>query len=306
MEIWTRRFAARLSLVLILLLFGPFGAPSASAESSTRVPAGPLPLVLSDLQRLMAGHGWNVVRDLDGNLLLYPQGIVAPAPAEGPAAAREPSPGPATAGDVPTPPGSGGAGRVISFEEAKGALAAYGWLAEQRADGAINLVPPRASGGVGQAPNVGTEGPTAAVGDRPPAARYASLAEVQVLVEERGWRLVSDPAGNLVLRPVLPAQGVAEKAAEATTSDCKGWAPDPAAISGLSLPVDRESEARSLADAWLRAVGEKGGRVGAVRKVNRVYVASVVAALPPNRLRNQLAIRRHDGCVYALLESDGQ
>ena len=306
MEISTRRFAARLSLVLILLLFGPFGAPSASAESSTEVPVGPLPLVLPDLQRLMAGRGWNVVRDLDGNLLLYPQGMVAPAPAEGPAAAREPSAGPATAGDVPTPPGSGGAGRVISFEEAKGALATYGWLAEQRADGAINLVPARASGSVGQAPIVGTEGPTAAVGDRPLAARYASLAEVQVLVEERGWRLVSDPAGNLVLRPVLPAQGVAEKAAEARTSDCKGWSPDPAAISGLSLPVDRESEARSLADAWLRAVGETGGRVGAVRKVNRVYVASVVAALPPNRLRNQLAIRRHDGCVYALLESDGQ
>jgi hypothetical protein len=265
------------------------------------------PLTLSELQHLMASRGWSVVRDLDGNLLLYPEVSVPAVPAPAPAGVEKSLAASTAARATLSPVGSGDAGRVIDFEEARRVLLTYGWSVNRRADGGVDLVPARSSGAAGQDAVVGVETPAAAqLEERPSSGRYASLPEVQELLELRGWRLVNDTAGNVILQPVLPTAKAAEEAAETRPVPCAGWSPDAATSAGLSLPVDREGEARLLAEGWLRALGAANDRVGAVRRVNRIFVVSIVAPRPSERLQNQLAIRRQDGCVFALLGPGGQ
>ncbi len=293
------------ALVASVSLAQPHAGRSGAGDRPPAVVSAPL--ALSELQQLMASRGWSVVRDLGGNLLLYPQLSVPGVPAPPPAGAEKSSAASIAAGETPSPSRSGDAGRVIDFEEARRILLTYGWSVGRRADGGVDLVPTRSSEAAGRDAVVGVEAPAAAQpGERPSTGRYASLPEVQELLELRGWRLVTDTAGNVILQPVLPTAKAAEEAAATRPVPCAGWSPDAATSEGLSLPVDREGEARLLAEGWLRASGAANDRVGAVRRVNRIFVVSIVAPRPSERLQNQLAIRRQDGCVYALLDPGGQ
>ena len=68
----------------------------------------------------------------------------------------------------------------------------------------------------------------------------------------------------------------------------------------IALPVDSWQEAHSLAEAWLEENGAARLRPGRIRRVNRLYIVSLVESAPPYHLRRQLVIYVPDGRVLAI------
>ncbi|MES9886481.1 MAG: hypothetical protein ABW140_06680, partial [Candidatus Sedimenticola sp. 6PFRAG1] len=59
--------------------------------------------------------------------------------------------------------------------------------------------------------------------------------------------------------------------------------------------IDSWSKAHQISTAWLKLSGFNGVSVGRIRKVNKIYIVSIVASESPHGLRNQLIIRTTDG-----------
>ncbi|MES9958566.1 MAG: hypothetical protein ABW086_16095 [Sedimenticola sp.] len=64
---------------------------------------------------------------------------------------------------------------------------------------------------------------------------------------------------------------------------------------GPKHQIDSWSKAHTIASAWLKLSNLSGQSVGRIRKINRIYVISIVDEQPPHNLQNQLIIRATDG-----------
>ena len=271
----------------------PGTAPKPAPQSPVAAPEPDGKLLTSDqVEELMAARGWRVARDSDGNLILSQ---TKSAPAKGPAASQDVAATQAgAAAEPPAPfadpaPETSAAG--LDFEQAKQILEKRGWRVERQPDGDLILTP------------AAKDQPAKPAAWAPPVAqregeadRLISFDQVQGLLASRGWNLSRDPASNLELVPAKPD-------ASGGAMACAGWRPDATQLAKdkITLPLDSDWNAHVLADIWLRAQGGTDRVVGAVRRINRVYLVSILERGTPSRLATQVSIRQRDGCVMDLL-----
>ncbi|HEB95962.1 MAG TPA: hypothetical protein ENI96_05975 [Sedimenticola thiotaurini] len=267
--------------------------PAASGED--RIVSGDL----ETLQQRLEPLGWRVERSPDGDLLLWPatRTPAATAPAED-GKTTIPQQDLATLqarleergwrverdadGSLLLYPKDGGgvtaAGeRVAPLDDVRALLLASGWTVEKKEGGDLLLFP-------GTSPGV----PVEKTLDK--RVRQDDLAAVRQAVEQSGWRTERRPDGSLVLYP-RDAAGV--------PPESSATEPTLAEQAGVKLPVDTWGEAQRIARRWVQ---QQQGRltVGRIRKVNWIYLVSIVDSKPPYRLKNQLVIRSQDGRVIPL------
>ena len=64
--------------------------------------------------------------------------------------------------------------------------------------------------------------------------------------------------------------------------------------------MDSKAAAMRIAHAWLATREEKGVIVGRARRINDLFLVSIVAADKPHRLKRQLVIRAATGDIIAI------
>ena len=249
------------------LLYPPKQAQSVTAE--------PPPIVAQattanppDLHELLRQRGWVIRESAAGTTL---QLLIDP-PATAPVAAQDAPPPASRAQDV-----------YRMLEE-------RGWRVRQDAAGNTLLIP--AQGAAAASGTTTVEGPA-----EDPMADFRRAAEAT------GWRVESTADGSLIMYPPRPSavqQGAAPIGTTPAHGGCAGKATSSIADGSMRLPVGDEASARQLAREWLVENRPAGQAVGRVRRVNRIFVVSIVDNAPPFPLRNQLVIRSDDGRVIPI------
>ncbi len=164
-------------------------------------------------------------------------------------------------------------------------LRGMGWRVETDADGATLLHPPGEN-------NVSD---TAKAAPSRGGARTTDKS-LDELLEERGWRVERSSDGSLNLYPQAEESAPAQPAIK----PAEGFRPSTTEVAEIDMPVDQWSEARRIAEAWLKVFGNDELHLGKIRKVLRVYLVSIIEARPPHSLRHQIAIDTSDGRVVVL------
>ena len=258
------------------------------------------------LQQRLMERGWQASPDAAGNTLLYPPTTAAPLPAIAQATTTNPpdlqellrqrgwvireseagttlqllidppAEAPATVEGTPQPAGSRAQDVFRMLEE-------RGWNIHQDASGNTLLIPTR-----GSTPQAKDE--TAGGATTPD-----SMADFRRAAEATGWRIDSEADGSLIMYP--PGAATARSAPTSTGSNCPGTVTSSIATGAISLPLADSTAARQLAQEWLGERGRGGRTIGRLRRINRIYVVSIVDDAPPFQLRNQLVIRSDNGHV---------
>ncbi len=235
--------------------------------------AGPLvPLGDPALDQALRQAGWEVKRSAGEGLVLSPPQMpagIARVPAA-PTAAADPAPGTSVTG-------------APDWDRLRG----LGWRVEREDDGSTLLYPP--------APQLPGPGAT--------SANRAEKA-LDALLQERGWRVERDAQGAMLLYPrgggLQPGPSAIPAQAGLAVVPAPGVVTAPVRDAAVALPVDRWSEARTIADAWLAEQGAPGWRVGKIRQVHRVYMVSIVEEARPSKVVHQIAITSANGLVVVL------
>ena len=167
--------------------------------------------------------------------------------------------------------------RVAPLDDVRALLLASGWTVEKKEGGDLLLYP-------GASPGA----PVAQTQDK--RVRQDDLAAVRKAVEQSGWQTERRPDGSLVLYP---------RGAAGAPPQSPATVPTLAEQVGVKLPVDTWREAQRIAGRWVQQQ-QRRLTVGRIRKVNWIYLVSIVDSKPPYRLRNQLVIRSQDGRVIPL------
>ncbi|MEA3409946.1 MAG: hypothetical protein U9R74_00200 [Pseudomonadota bacterium] len=284
-----------------LLLYPPGAtATPAPAEPPVETPTVDLDSIEEQLQQ----RGWETARDSEGNLVF--------SPTQSATAAQE----------APTPQADS---TELDMDGMAESLRQQGWQVERDADGSLLLFPrsevspPAADpdqiepestesgqgagqegeGSVPVEPNAGTPdtslGPEATdtVGERTASETTAEgnessdVAVVQVQDTPPVVKAVSSFTTIAALTPV-----------------CQFDRPESVSSGEIELPVDTWSEAHAITQDWVVERGDELAAVGKIRKINRVYLVSIVTDSAPHRLLNQLVIRTSDGGVLAVFGKD--
>lgn len=204
---------------------------------------------LDSLQRKLREKGWQVSRDQDGALLLYPSG---------PSVAAESSDTQEQEAD--------------RLDDLRALLTASGWKVEKQAQGDLLLYP-------------GSSGTTAKPGTGTLKIEQTNVVGVKNALDKAGWRTEQREDGSLILYPRADGAQKTE---------------DPVAAGKVTLPVDTWKEARRIARYWIKQQGDDTLSMGKIRKVNWIYLVSIVDKHPPYELKNQLVIRSGDGSVVPI------
>ncbi len=254
-----------------LVLWPPGGQPAGSPPAAVVMQAGAArdkTISATDIELLresLSDKGWDVRQSGDGSLLLYPD--VAQTDAGVPATHETEE--------------------TDQFEDVRALLSASGWRVERDNDGSLTLYPKVTS----------EEESKAGANNAVLQVDSSDLKGVRDALLASGWRLDEEPDGTLLLRldSDVSAQGRRSGA-----RGVQGVLVDPVASGEIKLPVDSWSEAHRIASFWLEQQPRKDLNIGKIRRVNWVYLVSIVGNSKPFRLNNQLAIRDRDGLIIPL------
>jgi len=218
---------------------------------------------LEEVARQLSARGWRVVRDDEGNLVLYPRRQSAEASMR-------------SGKKVDSKPDEklrqhGEPNRPVPHTDLVNELQAAGWRVEHASKGALILRPANAP--------------------RPTATRRSTGRPVldrsaRTLLEKAGWTLEESKDGTIALHP--PRQPKLATCSGIQTS------------ANVDLPVDRWKEARRIAERWIEEQHLRNVVPGRIRHILKIHLVSIVSAEAPHRLRHQIAIRNQDGRVVLL------
>lgn len=218
----------------------------------------------ADVKQLLLERGWQMETNAQGDILLLP--VSAPAPSEIDQMLRE-----------------------------------RGWRILTDVDGNTLLMPtgPATTGAtrLSSDPQPRQEEPAPIDSDQP--AEIKPAEQFRQALEEKGWTVSSKPDGSMVIyppEPVAQATPIQESRDITEHGYCKGIT-----LVGeeFQRPIDAEAKAQLVAGAWIAHFGQATDMVGKARKLDQVFVVSIVESKPPHTLRNQLIIRE-DGSIVAL------
>ncbi|MBT3017543.1 MAG: hypothetical protein KME63_17525 [Candidatus Thiodiazotropha sp. (ex Clathrolucina costata)] len=233
----------------------------------------------------LAEQGVTLSQSLRESLLL--QGWQEYISADGSVIYRQPVKKPATDNQSPE-------AELPNIRQFGNALQERGWKVEWDSDGTLILRP-------GDTGDKGDKGDT----DDTPAQTATQTVErgsVTLPANLKGfeyWHIERDESGALLFHPVeLPTTN--QSMAVDSTAKMAECRIDYFQLDPGVLPLDEWSEVHELTKQWIDATKESGLQVGKIRKINRVYLVSVVGVSEPYRLKYQLAIRVSDGGVIRI------
>lgn len=133
--------------------------------------------------------------------------------------------------------------------------------------------------------------------DQPPAGEPTT--RFRQVLEEKGWTVLMNSDGSMMVYPAA-ANLQAPPIREATDTTPSGYCEGITLIAEeVQLPVNFEEKAQLLSTAWIANFGRADYAVGKARKVNQLFVVSIVDSEPPHTLHNQLVVREN-GTIIAL------
>ncbi|MBT3031670.1 MAG: hypothetical protein KME36_11285 [Candidatus Thiodiazotropha sp. (ex Lucina pensylvanica)] len=233
----------------------------------------------------LAEQGVTLSQSLRESLLL--QGWQEYISADGSVIYRQPVKKPATDNQSPE-------AELPNIRQFGNALQERGWKVEWDSDGTLILRP-------GDTGDKGDKGDT----DDTPAQTATQTVErgsVTLPANLKGfeyWHIERDESGALLFHPVeLPTTN--QSMAVDSTAKMAECRIDYFQLDPGVLPLDEWSEVHELTKQWIDATKGSGLQVGKIRKINRVYLVSVVGVSEPYRLKYQLAIRVSDGGVIRI------
>ena len=237
--------------------------PAAVAVQAEAAPEKPV--AVGDIELLRARlseRGWNLGQSEDGSLLLFPKAMPA-------------SP------DIPKSDSSESEDRL---DGVRALLAASGWKVVRDSGGNLTLYP-RTAAKVQSRENTVLQ------------IDSSDLGKLRQALLTAGWRLEQEADGSLILQV---DSSVAERVGEGETQGLHSPTVNRVARGEVELPVDSWKKAHRISSAWLGQQPRKDLEIGKIRKINWVYLVSIVENKAPFRLNNQLAIRTDDGSVIPL------
>jgi hypothetical protein len=259
-------------------------APGPDVASS--VPSGQ-GFTAGDVERLrgmLTPHGWRVEADGVGGVLLYPRSVETSAPVQKGSSKRS----------LPiVAPRAGFTSRDIAH--LRSLLSPHGWRVEADGEGGVLLYPGA----------LGAHSLPRTANSRRAQSRISSVREfdsgeleiLRALLAPHGWRVEGDSQGGVLL---IPHQPVAEEPA-VTYVAAKRWSGVvlPAIQGGtIRVPIDSWEKAYQLTRSWIELSGQKDLFPGKIRKINKVYLVSVVSRVSPHPLRHQIVFRQDDGHMF--------
>ena len=235
-------------------------------------------------------HGWRVEQDDSGNLLLFPQtsSVIKPQKTIEPIKSKVNQKIDLTDLDALQ--------RVITER---------GWGTERDHQGNLLLYPPELAGNEASKtlPTSQAEEIQSPVKEQSPRG---DLDVLEKMLQARGWSTSRNTDGNLLLFPVKaekqtqpPHPKKQAKGLNILVGHCEYGETHLNLGNKVSLPINRWAEARAISLAWLTH-SEKAGKIGKIRKVNRLYITSIVADKAPYTLLNQLIIHSTDGRIISI------
>ncbi|MCP4041272.1 MAG: hypothetical protein GY731_04845 [Gammaproteobacteria bacterium] len=247
--------------------------PEATPPTDQIIPA----MEINRVQNLLESRGWRVERDAQGNTLLFPTGGREISTSSGEVI---PEVTPSTDQIIP----------AMEINRVQNLLESRGWRVERDAQGNTLLFP---TGGGEVSKSSGEVTPEVT----PSTDQIVTISEIDQLrglLESRGWRVEREAGGNILLFP--------SNKSPVDPMDYRSRLLPPITAGRMELPVDTWHEARLLAKAWLKTLSRTDLTVGKIRKINWIYVVSIVDRDPPYELVNQLLIKSKDGQVLVLFE----
>ncbi|MES9896681.1 MAG: hypothetical protein ABW141_17475 [Candidatus Thiodiazotropha endolucinida] len=227
----------------------------------------------------LAEQGVTLSQSLRESLLL--QGWQEYISADGSVIYRQPVKKPATDNQSPE-------AELPNIRQFGNALQERGWKVEWDSDGTLILRP----GDTGDTDDTPAQTATQTV-ERGSVTLPANLKGFEY------WHIERDESGALLFHPVeLPTTN--QSMAVDSTAKMAECRIDYFQLDPGVLPLDEWSEVHELTKQWIDATKESGLQVGKIRKINRVYLVSVVGVSEPYRLKYQLAIRVSDGGVIRI------
>lgn len=267
-------------------LIYPPGTQSAASNPGAETTAAAVRW--ADIDQLLRDRGWELRETAAGETLLR---RIAP-PDPGTDSADPVTAAPAQA--QPTPTQSAPAHDIHELLEARG------WTVETDAAGNTLLIPKGgAAPGGAQITSQRGGSPVGSVDSQVSQA----WSDFRKAVEDTGWRVESGPDEALVIYPPHASDAQAAppiSAGQQVPQGCECLWPESVSNGRIALPLANAEAAARLARDWIASSALDGQTIGKTRRVNSIYVVSVVDAAPPYRLRNQLVIRRDNGRIFVV------
>ncbi len=248
--------------------------PQAVPKDDDRVPITDL----ETLENRLQDSGWRVEQDIDKSLLIYPK-------EEG--------------------PGEGGKSNKENSSERMNdlhrLLTDSGWQVTKSKEGDLLLYPSQEASSQ-EAPS--QEAPSQ-VAIEPASSKEtdlyvkpSELLHVRDILTKAGWRLEEESDGSILLF------SESSDKSEPVEKEGKRYVPGIVVSSlirrEIELPVDSRDEVLRISNSWLADQQAKGLVIGKIRKINWIYLVSIVEDSEPYLLNNQLVIREKDGTVIPL------
>ena len=253
---------------------------------------------MGPLKEALRQRGWRVEEDKNGDLLVYP--MAGQSTTKGAQNSQTQN-----ADDKSTTIDA------ANLDQLESTLQGKGWEVKRNAAGDV-LLYPKIFLREPVAPAVDSTSPSAASEATVPAQsgsvdqtiQLHELDRLEAEMKKKGWRADRNDAGDLLLYPVegnsddVAGKGIEIKAV--SLSDCAAAGGSGLAVAGIDLPVSSNDEAESIARAWVAAKGKEGWVIGKIRKINALYLVSLVDASPKHGLHAQLVIHSSDGRVVSI------
>ncbi|MCU7834566.1 MAG: hypothetical protein KZQ83_04850 [gamma proteobacterium symbiont of Taylorina sp.] len=218
---------------------------------------------LHELAKELKTRGWDTQNEADGSLILTPI---------------------KSSDNLSHKKEETNASTSSQWQQLQQKLQQAGWSVSNDSDGAMRLTPPSTYAAAKAEENSNTVNNNA----------QNSFMDMQQKLKASGWDITNNSDGSILLYP--PESTPQKKVAADRLQICPGTRQ---AVE-ITLPVDSWQEAHNIANEWLKNTSIPYSAVGKIRRINKVYIISIVADKAPYALMHQIAIRNSNGAVIVL------
>ena len=274
------------TLCFAILAITPITFACAEPVTDVAIPTGDP----DALKQALENRGWRVEKDSSGDLLVYP--------------ARQDDASSSTTSENPNIPAA--TDRTIDsgqLGELEAIARKRGWKVERNTAGDVLLYPRIFVDDV-VVKKAGSDKKSASANPTTDTTIDAtSLDRLEKTLGEKGWQVERNAAGDLLLYPAAENHNEAKNPVAVHVTrldDCVKGAKETIYPEQLSLPLRNEADAKKIAEAWLTVFGKGADTIGKIRRVNMLYIVSIVSSEPPYALLRQLVIDERTGNVISI------
>ncbi len=279
------------TLSVAILAISPLVIANAEPATEIEIPQGD-PEALKDA---LESRGWRVEKDAGGDLLVYPA-TAAEASATATATATSKKPDADNTTDLVVD--------VDQLGELEAMAKQRGWKVERNAAGDLLLYPSTFVGGDASQKTEPAKKSEFTTPTADTTIDATALDHLEQTLGKKGWQVERNADGDLLLYPAAadeqrpPGQHLTVHVT--AFKQCVDDTSETIHLANISLPIGSESDAKAIANAWLTVFGKGGDSIGKIRRVNMLYIVSVVSSKQPHTLLRQLVIDQRTGNVISI------